>query len=386
VTDTAARLNGNITVTGGEDPHVTVYWGDNDGAQTPGNWDNNSDPTSPAQHQGVAAFYKDVTGLTPNVTYYFSASANNSAGTSWPAASLNFTTTYTLDVSVKASIFLLPDGAGDYTGIATQFPNSTSHYDKVDDPVATPDDDTTYLTTNNAAQEKDAYTLQDTSVGAGTITAVIVHFRFKASIGGFPSYEQPFLRLGVNETAGTEVSDATGSYYNFSETLARPGGGSYSWSDINSLQVCIGLKKHATPATGPYCTQVYIEVQFVDYNFGTLQANATSSTGLTLFTVTNNSNVVANITIHGHDMTGAGKTWTLSDTGAGGVGIIGMNAGLSGGSYNIVVRKNTSYNELKHALAVSGTQQFGLQLVAPTSNVGNVAMSGTVTLTVSLHT
>ena len=33
VEQTTARLNGNVTDTGEEDPMVTVYWGDNDGGQ-----------------------------------------------------------------------------------------------------------------------------------------------------------------------------------------------------------------------------------------------------------------------------------------------------------------------------------------------------------------
>ena len=95
ITANTARLNGNVTVTGGENPSVLVFWGDNDGVQTPANWDNNpgTAPTSPGQPQGVAAFYLDITGLNPGTKYYFSADATNSGGTSWPAASLNFTTT-----------------------------------------------------------------------------------------------------------------------------------------------------------------------------------------------------------------------------------------------------------------------------------------------------
>jgi len=83
ITNAIATLNGNITSTGGEDPTVTVYWGTTDGGTTPANWANNSAPTAPAQPQGVAAFSKDVTGLTSNTIYYFTAKATNSSGTVW---------------------------------------------------------------------------------------------------------------------------------------------------------------------------------------------------------------------------------------------------------------------------------------------------------------
>ena len=100
---TTATLNGNITATGGENPTVTVYWGDNDGVQTPGNWDNSSAPTSPSQPQGVASYYFNATGLPTGTTIYFSAKATNSAGTSWPAASLSFLTKPAAPTGVSAT-------------------------------------------------------------------------------------------------------------------------------------------------------------------------------------------------------------------------------------------------------------------------------------------
>jgi hypothetical protein len=393
VTDIAARLNGNITNTGYENPTVKVFWGDNDGGTTPGNWDNNpgTSPDSPGQPQGVAAFYLDISGLSPNVTYYFSARAVNSGGTSWPAASLNFTTTFTLSITNVKTFDLLPDGVGDYTNIEEQFPNSTAHWDKVDDAVASPDDDSTYLRTTSTSQQKDAFSLQDAADTGGTITSVTVYFRFRSGTASQPGYAQPFLRLSSTETTGTEILHATTAYTNYYETLARPGGGSWSWADLNSLQVCIGLKSYAIVASNPRCTQVYVHVVASnDWDFGSLAASGptnTANTGLACFTLTNDGNVVENVSIHGHDATGAGVTWTLSDTGAGGDAIYGLDAGLSGGSYNIVVRKNTVYNELKHGLAVSGTQQWGLEIYAPTNNatIGSSAMTGTITLTASLH-
>jgi hypothetical protein len=91
ITTTDSTLNGNVTATGGENPTVTVYWGGSDGGTNPAAWSNNSSPTSPAQPQGIAAFTKNLTGLSPNTLYYFNAKATNSGGTGW-GTSLDFST------------------------------------------------------------------------------------------------------------------------------------------------------------------------------------------------------------------------------------------------------------------------------------------------------
>jgi hypothetical protein len=154
-----------------------------------------------------------------------------------------------------ATLTLVPNGAGDYTNIANQWPNSGSHYDKVDDPVGSPDEDSTYVTTASTSQQKDAYNLIDTAL-SGTINWVKHHFRIKSFSDGYTVRAQPFLRLGSTETTGTEVAQDTDDYTDYSETLGRPGGGAWSWADINALQVCIGVKRYC------YCTQVYIEVDY----------------------------------------------------------------------------------------------------------------------------
>jgi len=91
ITGTTATLNGDVTDVSGENPTVTVYWGTTDGEQTPGNWDNNSAPSSPSQPQGVAAFYMNVDSLTIGTPYFFTAKATNTGGTSW-ASTKSFTT------------------------------------------------------------------------------------------------------------------------------------------------------------------------------------------------------------------------------------------------------------------------------------------------------
>ena len=80
-------------------------------------------------------------------------------------------------------------------------------------------------------------------------------------------------------------------------------------------------------------------------------------------------------------MIGGGHTWDLSDDASNGDMVYGMHAGLSGGSYNIVIKESEPYNTLKSGLADEGTQKFGLQIYTPTVFDDGNAKSGTVTLT-----
>jgi hypothetical protein len=112
ITFNSATLNGNITATGGENPTVTVYWGVVNGGNNPAAWTNSSAPTAPAQPQGAVAFNKSVVGLAPSTTYYYTAKATNSAGTSWPAAgSSSFTTAAAAGVWPHVTVTALPPAA-----------------------------------------------------------------------------------------------------------------------------------------------------------------------------------------------------------------------------------------------------------------------------------
>ncbi len=118
------------------------------------------------------------------------------------------------------------------------------------------------------------------------------------------------------------------------------------------------------------------------YNFGQVEPNASPSTGLNYFTVTNNSGSIVNITISGTDLTG-GTTWTLSDTATPGATTAGIKAGLNGGDYNIIVKKTAPFNTLKSSLGSSASQGWGLQILAPTGYTDSTQKNGSITLTAS---
>jgi len=88
------------------------------------------------------------------------------------------------------------------------------------------------------------------------------------------------------------------------------------------------------------------------------------------FTVTNNGAEAVDIVVTGRSMKDAADsdTWTLSDTATAGADTFGMKAGNNDGddTYDTII-KNSSGNTLMDELAGSGTQDFGLQFIAPTS-------------------
>jgi len=168
-----------------------------------------------------------------------------------------------LEPLATSQLTLRPDGTGDYTSVASQPPNYGSHWEKLDEVSA--NDFYDYVYTTASSQQKDAYALTDHTTETGNINSVTVHFRiyrYGGNVAGSPTtYCQPFLRLGTSEIAGTEqphTDDSAFSTYN--QTLARPGGGTWSWTDIDNLQVCIGLRQEDGATAS--CTQVYVVVEY----------------------------------------------------------------------------------------------------------------------------
>ncbi|MFT5109347.1 MAG: hypothetical protein ACI9UA_004994, partial [Pseudoalteromonas tetraodonis] len=83
----SATLGGEVTNTGGANPSVTIYWGNNDAGTTAGSWDN-------AINLGAqnGAFSSAISGLAPSTIYYFRCFASNGSGEDWANSTATFST------------------------------------------------------------------------------------------------------------------------------------------------------------------------------------------------------------------------------------------------------------------------------------------------------
>ncbi len=98
ITTNSARLNGNLTANGGENPTVHIYWGDNDGDTNSTAWDNDVNLGALA----VGTFYTDISSLSPNTQYFYRSYATNSGGDDWADSTDNFTTS--VDIPTVANL------------------------------------------------------------------------------------------------------------------------------------------------------------------------------------------------------------------------------------------------------------------------------------------
>jgi len=170
-----------------------------------------------------------------------------------------------------------PSGAGSETSIGAQYPDSTSHYDKVDEVVA--DGATTSVFNTTTSYQRDLYAMAAPVATVGVIDAVIIYFTIVAASGLFTAvYAKPSQKSGATVTDGTQVTGGHVSWATFSQTYTtNPATGiAYTWSDIDGLEVGVSLKS-SDNAVGAYCTQVYIRV---NYHIVVVTSALTRVTGL----------------------------------------------------------------------------------------------------------
>ena len=96
ITTMTATVGGQITRVGSATPNVTLYYGLVDGGTTAAAWEQ-----SVALGPQTATFSTNLSGLLPFKRYYFTSFAQNTAGSAWAPASLDFSTPVAAPVLVN---------------------------------------------------------------------------------------------------------------------------------------------------------------------------------------------------------------------------------------------------------------------------------------------
>jgi len=156
-----------------------------------------------------------------------------------------------------ATEILRPNAAGDETSIPKQYPDSTFHWDKVDE--ETTDEFGTYLLTWTEAWLRDLYNLPAHSEGSGTINSIKIYFRARYTDTG--GYAKPSLKSDSTVTDGTEVELIDGWVTYSQQWNTNPADSeAWEWADIDALQIGVSLNKK--PLGDAVCTQLYVEVDY----------------------------------------------------------------------------------------------------------------------------
>jgi hypothetical protein len=157
---------------------------------------------------------------------------------------------------------LRPNAAGDLAQISSVYPAGTPHWQTVDEAIA--DDDTSYIYTSSTSSsyQTDLYNLP-AHTNSGTINSVTVSFRFKTSIF-YTAYARSAIKTYGTIYNGTVESSTSTSYSvrSYTWTTNPNTGQSWTWSEIDALQIGLGMKTSSSFGSS-YCTQVNVEVNYV---------------------------------------------------------------------------------------------------------------------------
>lgn len=163
--------------------------------------------------------------------------------------------------NVSASIWgvattdnLTPNAAGDNNTIGGTFAD-------IDDPPGTPDDIATRLSTTSATYLQASFNVTSSVVPAtAQINSVQVFFRIGTSGGGADTFAIPYLVLNGIVSNGTAVQNTAGAWSSFTQTITRPGGGSWTIADFPNILV--GIFLHSNGVQTGYLTQEYIIINY----------------------------------------------------------------------------------------------------------------------------
>ena len=163
------------------------------------------------------------------------------------------------NISWAGTVVLVPNAAGDVTQ-CSQFPASGSNWDK----VTSNDGDTTYVMNDTVVGSRyDLYNLGDTTA-KGIINSVTVSVvcRGTSAATNKKTYVYTKLKTGGVEYNGTESVAVPTIYTTYSTVYnTNPGGGNWTWSQVNSLQAGVNIRVENTANEGR-STYVYVTVNY----------------------------------------------------------------------------------------------------------------------------
>ncbi len=188
----------------------------------------------------------------------------------------NVTDTLTAKIALDSSILedVLVDGPSVSQFVIGGSVPAGTNWESVDDPVATPDEDVTYVYRPIDTDAFDRYTLSawTPAYDVDSITSVSVYFRARFDRVGplgqnnTTMKAEIFLKLGGVTQTGTDFADLAGAYTDFNGIVARPGGGDWTEADIADLEAGITLREKQVNGgfkDTPRVTQLYVVIEYV---------------------------------------------------------------------------------------------------------------------------
>jgi hypothetical protein len=176
--------------------------------------------------------------LTDIGSAWFSNDQDQTAGAKrWDTAYLDDIIVFSHDEAEPATVeqyqldWVDPDGAGNYSNWT---PTSGDNYENVDE--AEHDSDTTTVSAT-AAATRDSYAME-AGAGSGQVEGVVPVFVAKR----LQATEEitPFIRLSSTDEDGSSETLSSG-YARYAEQVfwTKPGGGSWTWTDIGNMEIGI---------------------------------------------------------------------------------------------------------------------------------------------------
>ena len=136
------------------------------------------------------------------------------------------------DVSVP---YLPPSGDGNSSQLTGSDGNQVNNYQLVDEAGGSAPNDADYVESSNIG-DKDTYAMTDLVATSGTVFAVQPIIRAQKTDAGTRTMAS-VVRLSGTEEDSDDITLASGFTYNCDIRTTKPGGGSWSISDVNSAEV-----------------------------------------------------------------------------------------------------------------------------------------------------